>query len=128
MNSYLVFRKIKIKKKKEGNLIFVKQVSSLEKRLQLLILFTSSNHAWYRTEERKMFINTQHHIMLCYWAMWKKLHIMHQRTQQNQEKFQNSLNERNVNAVQGCCDRFVILDKIPIWHCVSQFNLYFFLS
>lgn len=45
MNSYLVLRKVLIEKK-EGNLIFVKQISSLEKR-QLHIFFKSSNHVHY---------------------------------------------------------------------------------
>ena len=110
-------------------MIFVKQVSSLEKRLQLLTFFKSSNHVWYRTEERKKSIHTRHRIMLCYCAMWKKLHIMHQRTQQNQEKFQSSLNERNVKAVQGCCDGFVSWTKFPYGTvCHSLICIFFFLK
>lgn len=50
-SSYLVLRKVQIEKE-EGNLIFVKQISSLEKR-QLHLFFKSSNHIHYGAEERR---------------------------------------------------------------------------
>lgn len=83
---------------------------------------------WYRTEERKMSINTQHHIMLCYWAMGKITYYAPKGLAESGEVSKLS----GMKEMSMLCKAAVIgllsWTKSPYGTACFQFNLYFFLS